>query len=71
MAAGDTHIADPLDTMHHEIDSMVHSHHVYKSVWSTIIGEQVILGRSLTANPHNELAVAVIKDSQVVSRIPL
>ena len=52
-------------------DSMVHSHHVYKSVWLTIIGEQVILGRSLTANPHNELTVAVIKDSQVVSHIPL
>ena len=71
MTTGDTHIADPLDTMHHEIDSMVHSHHVYKSVWSTIIGEQVILRRRLTANPHNELAVAVIKDSQEVSRIPL
>ena len=71
MAAGKTHVADPLDTMHHEMDSMVYSHHAYKSVWSTIIGEQVILGRSLTANPHNELAAAVIKDSQVVSRIPL
>ena len=71
MAAGDTHVEDPLDTVHHEIDNMVHSRHVYKSVWSTIIGEQVILGRSLTANPHNEIAVAVIKDSQVVSHIPL
>ena len=71
MAAGDTHVADPLDTVYHEIDSMVHSHHVYKSVWLPIIGEQVILGRSLTVNPHNELAAAVIKDSQVVSGIPL
>ena len=25
-------MADPLDIMHHEMDSVVHSHHVYKSV---------------------------------------
>ena len=32
MAVGDTHLADPLDTVHHEINSMDCSHHVYKSV---------------------------------------
>ena len=32
MAAGDTRAADPVDTVHHEMDSLVHSHHVYKSV---------------------------------------
>ena len=70
MAAGNTHVADLLDTMQHEMDSMVHSHHAYESVWSPIIGEQLIMERSLPANLHNKIAV-VIKDSQVVSRIPL
>ena len=54
--------------MYHKMDSMVHSHHAYKSVWSPIIGEQLILDRSLPANLHN-IAVVVIKDSQTLSRI--
>ena len=29
MAASDTHVADPLDTVHHEMDSMARSHRVY------------------------------------------
>ena len=69
MATGDTHVADPLDTMYHEMDSIVHSHHVYKPVWLPKIGEQLILERSLPANVHNKIAVVVIKDSHVVSRI--
>ena len=31
MAAGDTRVADPLDTVHHEMDSLVPSHHIYES----------------------------------------
>ena len=69
MAAGDTHVADPLDTMHHIMDSMVHSHHAYKSLWLPIIRVQLILERSLPANLHNKISVVVMKDSQVVSRI--
>ena len=61
LAAGDTHVADPLDTMHHEMDSIIHSHHAYKSVWLPIIGEQLIQERSPLANLHNEIAVVVIK----------
>ena len=71
MAAGNTHVVDPLDTVYHEMDSMVHSHHAYKSVLLSIIGEQLILERSPLANLHNEVAVVVIKDSQVVSHILL
>ena len=72
MAGSDTHVAYLLNTMHHKMDNMVHSHHAYKSVWSPIIGEQFILERSLPANLHNKIAVVVIiKDSQVVSCIPL
>ena len=32
MAAGVTQAADLVDHVHHEIESMVHSHHFYKSV---------------------------------------
>ena len=43
MVAGDTCVADPVDTVHHEMNSKVHSHRVYKSVWSPVIGAQLIL----------------------------
>ena len=43
MEADGVHVADPLDTVHCAMDSMVRSHHVYKSVWFPIIGEQLIL----------------------------
>ena len=43
MAAGNTHIADPVDTVHHEMDNTVHSHCVYKSMWSPVTGEQLVL----------------------------
>ena len=43
MAAGNTPVADLVDNMHHEINSTVCSHCVYKSVWSPAIGKQLIL----------------------------
>ena len=41
--AHDTCVADLLDTVHHEMESVFHSHHVYKSVWSPVIEEQLVL----------------------------
>ena len=43
MAAGNTREADPVDTVQHEMDSTVRSHHFYKSVQSPVIGEQLVL----------------------------
>ena len=43
MAAGDTCAEDLVDTVHHEMDSGVHSHYFYKSVYSPVIGEQLVL----------------------------
>ena len=37
MAAGDTCVADQLDTMQHKMDSVVCSQRVYKSVCSPVI----------------------------------
>ena len=31
METGTAHVLDPLDPVHHEMDSLVHNHHVYKS----------------------------------------
>ena len=42
MAAGDIRAADPVDTVHHEMDSVVRSHSFYKSVWLPVI-EQLVL----------------------------
>ena len=70
MEDGNTRVTDPLDTVNHEMDSAVHSHHFYKSVWSPAIGEQLILEKELAKHSHDEFAVAVIKDSQIVGRTP-
>ena len=35
--AGNTHVADPVDTVQHEMDSAVRSHHFYKTVYSPVI----------------------------------
>ena len=42
MAADNTGVADPLDTVQHKMGGVVCSHHVYKSVWSPVLGEQLI-----------------------------
>ena len=39
---GNVCIADQLDAVYHEMNSVVCSHHVYKSVWSPVI-EQLAL----------------------------
>ena len=44
MTAGDACVLDLLDLVHHEMNSMlVRSHHVYKSVRSPVIGEQLVM----------------------------
>ena len=43
MEVRDTHVADLLDTVHHETDSVFRSHHVYKFVWWPVTGEQLVL----------------------------
>ena len=43
IAAAEAHVADLLDTVHHEMDKMVCSHLLYKSVWFPVIGEWLVL----------------------------
>ena len=47
MAAGNTRAADPVDTVHHEMDSTVRSHCFYKYVQLPVIGKQLILEKEL------------------------
>ena len=42
MAVRDTRVADPLGAVHHECIEYF-SHHVYKYVWSPVMGQQLIL----------------------------
>ena len=54
-----------LDSMHHEMESVIYGHHVYKSVWSPVKGEQFILEKE-PANPLDEFVVAVIQNSHIL-----
>ena len=74
MAAGNIRTADPVDTQHHEIDSAVHSHHVYKSVRVNASNRRKTRPREGVYWPihmMNLQYVAVIKDSQIVGSNPL
>ena len=51
---GDSHVADPVDIVHHEMDSVVCTHYVYTTVWSPVI-EQLILEKE----PAGQCASAV------------
>ena len=73
MAAGDNHVEDPVDTVHHKMESAVHSHHVYKSVWSPVILRRTTHSREGACQPiakMNLWYVAVTKDSQIVGHTP-
>ena len=57
MAAGDTCVADLVDTVHHEMDSTARSHHFYKSVQSSVIGDQLVLEKEPAGNRHDDFVV--------------
>ena len=48
MASGDARVVDLLDSVHYEMNSMIRSRHVYKSVRSPVITEQLILKKDPT-----------------------
>ena len=47
----------------HEEASVIRGHHVYKSVWTPEVGEEL---STEDGNEHDKYAVAVIKDGYVV-----
>ena len=68
MAAGDAHAIDLLDTVHHEMDSTVQSHHAYDFVWSPVL-EQLVLEKEHTSQSTWWIYSGSEKDSQIVGRI--
>lgn len=50
-------------------DSVVRGHHVYKSVWTPVIGEELYLEPE-ESNEHDEYAVAVRKDGETIGHVP-
>ena len=50
-------------------ESVVRGHHVYKAVWTPVIGELLSL-RAEDNNEHDDHAVAVVKGGDVVGHVP-
>ena len=50
-------------------DSVVRGHHVYKSVWTPVIGKELYLEPE-ESNEHDKNAMAVRKDGKIVGHVP-
>ena len=48
------------------IESVIRGHHVYKSIWHPILGEQLTLERE-DSNSHDRHAVSVMKGGAIAS----
>ena len=53
----------------YEKTSVIRGHHIYKSIWTPIIGEELVL-EAQDDNEHDKHAVAVVKDVCVVGHVP-
>ena len=49
--------------------SMIRGQHIYKSIWTPVVGEELTLHRE-DSNDHDIHAVAVVKDGDVVGHVP-
>ena len=52
-----------------QLESFVHGHHVYYTSWTRSFGEVLPVKRELT-NEYDHFAVVVLKDEEVVERVP-
>ena len=52
-----------------EVESVVRGHHVYKSVWTPVSGEELAVTPEVK-NSHDRYVVAVLKNGEVVGHIP-
>ena len=53
----------------YEKTSVIRGHHIYKSVWTPFIGEELVV-EAEDGNEHDKNAVAVMKDGCVVRHVP-
>ena len=52
-----------------EVESMVRGYHVYKDLWTAVVGEELQCGRE-SENFRDPFAVAVKKNSDTVGHVP-
>ena len=52
-----------------EIQSTVRGHHIYKAIWTPVIGEELTVIPE-EANDHDPHAIAVLKDEVIVGHVP-
>ena len=52
-----------------EISSFIRGHHIYKSIWTPILKEQLDCVRE-ESNPKDRYAVAVLKNGEIVGHVP-
>ena len=53
----------------YEKESVVRGHHVYKAIWTPVIGEELEV-KTEEDNNHDQHAVAVVKDGLVIGHMP-
>ena len=54
----------------YEKESVVRGHHVYKAIWTPVIGEELEV-RTEDDNDHDQHAVAVVKDGRKIDGLQL
>ena len=53
----------------HTLESVVRGHHVYKRIWTPLVGEQLVL-KYEEDNNNDSKVVAVLKNDVVVGNLP-
>lgn len=51
------------------VDSVVRGHHVYKSIWTPVLGEELLVEQE-HGNEHDRYAVSVKKNDMIVGHLP-
>ena len=51
------------------VDSVVRGHHVYKSIWTPALAEELLVEQE-NDNEHDLYAVCVMKDDTIVGHVP-
>ena len=49
---------------------VVPGHHIYKSVWTPLLGEALLVHLETKINMHDKYAVVVVKGGRIVDNVP-
>ena len=52
------------------LHSVIRGHHIYKRIWTPVVGEELLLQRDLT-NIYDIFAVGIMKDGMIVGHVPI